>query len=68
MDRSGAMRAIVDRTRERIRSLLNDTQKQKYSTDVSPEVAGPSRADLEHWLDVRDAAERQAPGPSAKEN
>jgi hypothetical protein len=67
-DRSGAMRAIVDRTRERIRSILNETQKQKYSTDVSPELAGPSRADLEHWLEVRDAAATQAPGPPAKEN
>jgi hypothetical protein len=67
-DRSGAMRAIVDRTRERIRSILNDAQKQKYSTDVSTELAGPSRADLEHWLEVRDAAATQAPESSAKEN
>ena len=58
-DRYGAMRAIVDRTRERIRSMLNDAQKQKYSTDVSPELAGPSRADLDHWLEVRDAAAKE---------
>ncbi len=67
-DRYGAMRSIVDRTRERIRSVLNDAQKQKYSTDVSPDLAGPSRGDLDHWLGVRDAAAAQAQEPSAKEN
>ena len=67
-DRSGALRAIVDRTRVRIRDLLNDTQKQKYSTDVSPDLTGASRADLEQWLEARDAAATQAPVPPAKEN
>lgn len=54
-DRTGAMRAIVDRTRERIRDMLNDQQKKQYATDVPREVTAATRADLEHWLDVRDA-------------
>ncbi len=54
-DRTGAMRAIVDRTRERIREMLNDEQKKQYATDVPREVTAATRADLEHWLDVRDA-------------
>jgi hypothetical protein len=54
-DRAGMMRAVVDRTRERIREMLNDEQKKQYATDVPREVTAATRADLEHWLDVRDA-------------
>jgi hypothetical protein len=54
-DRSGAMRAIVDRTRERIRAMLNDEQKKEYAVEVPREVTAATRADLQHWLDVRDA-------------
>ena len=57
-DRAGTMRAIVDRTRERIRGMLNDEQKKQYATDVPREVTAATRADLEHWLDVRDAQRR----------
>jgi hypothetical protein len=68
-DRSGAMRAIVDRTRERIRTILTEAQKKKYSTDVSTQLTGPSREDLDHWLEARDAAEAKAAAePKAKEN
>jgi hypothetical protein len=59
MDRAGAMRAIVDRTRERIRDMLNDEQKKQYATDVPSEVTAATRADLEHWLDVRDAQRKE---------
>ena len=58
-DRAGAMRAIVDRTRERIREMLNDEQKKQYARDVPREVTAATRADLEHWLDVRDAQRRE---------
>jgi hypothetical protein len=58
-DRAGAMSAIVDRTRERIREMLNDEQKKQYATDVPREVTAATRADLEHWLDVRDAQRRE---------
>jgi hypothetical protein len=58
-DRAGTMRAIVDRTRERIREMLNDEQKKQYATDVPREVTAATRADLEHWLDVRDAQRRE---------
>jgi hypothetical protein len=58
-DRAGAMLAIVDRTREKIREMLNDEQKQQYSTEGPREVTAATRADLEHWLDVRDAQRRE---------
>jgi len=58
-DRAGAIRASVDRTRERIRQMLNDEQKKQYSTEVPREVTAATRADLEHWLDVRDAQRRE---------
>jgi hypothetical protein len=58
-DRSGAMRAIVDRTREEIRAMLNDQQKQQYVTAVPRAASTATRADLEHWLDVRDAQRRE---------
>jgi hypothetical protein len=59
MDRAGAMRSIVDRTRERIRDMLNEEQKKQYATDVPSEVTAATRADLEHWLDVRDAQRKE---------
>jgi hypothetical protein len=68
MDRSAAMKGIIDRTRSQIRSILTDTQKQKYPSEVSPELTGPTRADLEHWLDLRDAAAAQTPESAVKEN
>jgi hypothetical protein len=58
-DHAGAMSAIVDRTREKIREILNDGQKKQYSTEVPREVTAATRADLEHWLDVRDAQRRE---------
>ena len=58
-DRAGVIRAIVDRTRERIREMLNDDQKKQYTIDVPQEVTAATRADLEHWLDVRDAQRRE---------
>ena len=58
-DRAGAMRAIADRTREKIREMLNEEQKKQYSTEVPREVTAATRADLEHWLDVRDAQRRE---------
>ena len=58
-DRTGAMRAIVDRTREQIRLMLNDEQKKQYVTVVPHQVTAATRADLEHWLDVRDAQRRE---------
>lgn len=54
-DHTGAMRAIVDRTRQNIRAMLNEEQKRQYSTEVPREVTAATRADLEHWLQVRDA-------------
>jgi hypothetical protein len=57
-DRTGAIRALVDRTRERIREMLNDEQKKQYSTAVPHEITAATRADLEHWLEVRDAQRR----------
>lgn len=59
MDRTGAMQAIVERTRQRVREMLNDEQKKQYAKDVPSEVTAATRGDLEHWLDVRDAQRRE---------
>jgi hypothetical protein len=58
-DHAGAMRAIVDRTRENIRAMLNEEQKKQYSTEVPGEVTAATRADLERWLQVRDAQRKE---------
>jgi hypothetical protein len=57
-DRTGAMLAMVDRTRERIHEMLNDEQKKQYATEVPREMTAATRADLERWLEVRDAQRR----------
>lgn len=58
-DRTGAIRAVVDRTRERIREMLNAGQKKQYSTEVPREVTAATQADLQHWLEVRDAQRKE---------
>ena len=58
-DRVEAMRAIMDRTRGKIRALLNDEQKKQYGSDAPHEVTAATRADLEYWLDVRDAQRKE---------
>ena len=59
VDWAGATAAIVNRTKERIRAMLNDEQKKKYSVDVPRDGLGPAQADLQHWIDLQDSKRLQ---------
>ena len=50
--RIAATRAIGDKTAERIRAVLDDAQREKYSKPRPPGVAaGGTSADLATWID-----------------
>jgi len=57
-DRVGLNVAIQDRTKARIRAILNEDQKKKYSTDVPRDMTAPAQADLKHWMDVQESKRR----------
>ena len=48
-DRVGQVRAIVDRTREQIRSMLSDEQRKKYPGVTPTDLLGPTHTDLDYW-------------------
>ena len=53
-DRVGASLAIMDQTKARIRAMLNEEQRKKYSTDVPREQTAPAQADLQHWMQLQE--------------
>ncbi len=61
---TGAMLAIYDKTRARIRAMLNDEQKKKYPAAVPREQTAPAQADLQHWLQLQDSKRKQDEEPS----
>jgi hypothetical protein len=48
--RVAATRAIVDKTADRIRAVLNDEQREKYIKPLPPEARETNPADLESYL------------------
>ena len=58
-DVTGTMLAIYDQTKARIRAMLNDEQKKKYSADVPHGDLAPAQADLKHWMDLQESKRRQ---------
>jgi hypothetical protein len=50
---------IVDQTKTRIRAILSDEQKGKYSTDVPREMTATAQADLQHWMQIQESNRRQ---------
>ena len=62
VDVAGTSLAIYDQTRVRIRAMLNDEQKQKYSAEVPRGELAPAQADLLHWMDLQDEKRRQGKG------
>ena len=58
-DLNGMMLAVYDQTKARIRALLTDEQRQKYSVDVPRGDLAPAQADLRHWLDLQESKRRQ---------
>jgi hypothetical protein len=59
-DRVGLTLAILERTREQIRAMLNDEQKKKYPASVTRELIAPADADT--WLKLM----QPAAGPGAR--
>jgi len=57
-DVAGATLAIYDQSKARIRAILNDEQRKKYSADVPREGLAPAQADLQHWMDLQEAKRR----------
>jgi hypothetical protein len=49
-DRQGAVKAILDRTGDRIRAMLNDEQRLKYQAKVPRGVTSAGQADVEYWM------------------
>ena len=49
-DRIGPTIAIMERTRDEIRVILTDEQRQRYPAAAPRDQLGPATADLDHWL------------------
>jgi hypothetical protein len=49
-DRVGPMLAILERTREEIRAMLNEEQRKKYPAPLPHGSTAPANADLDHWM------------------
>lgn len=58
-DVAGTTLAIYGQTKARIRAMLNDEQKKKYSADVPRAGLAPAQADLKHWMDLQESKRRQ---------
>jgi hypothetical protein len=61
-DRTGPTLAIIDRTRNEIRAMLNDEQKKKYPAAVPRDSLAPANADTEYWLRLIQSVPRQDAG------
>ena len=61
-DRVGPALAIIDRTRDEIRAMLNEEQTKKYPAALPRESLGPANADLEHWMRQTQPAQGAGPG------
>lgn len=56
---TGMTMAIYDQSKGRIRAMLNDEQKKKYSADVPRDDLAPAQADLKHWMGLQESKRRQ---------
>ena len=64
VDVTGTTLAIYDQTKARIRAMLNDEQKKKYSADVPREQTALAQADLQHWMELQESRRKQDDGAS----
>jgi succinate dehydrogenase flavin-adding protein (antitoxin of CptAB toxin-antitoxin module) len=60
-DRTRPTLAILDRTREQIRAMLNEEQKKKYPAAVPRNSVGPAHADADYWLRMTQQQPKQEP-------
>ena len=58
-DMTGAMLAIYDQSRARIRAMLNEEQLKKYPAVVPREQTAPAQADLQHWMQLQESKRKQ---------
>jgi hypothetical protein len=58
-DATGTAMAIYGQTKGRIRAMLNDEQKIKYSADVPRDTLAPAKADLQHWMQMQESSRKQ---------
>jgi hypothetical protein len=58
-DMTGAMLAIYDQSRARIRAMLNEEQLKKYPAAVPREQTAPAQADLQHWMQLQESKRKQ---------
>jgi len=49
-DRVGPMLAILDRTREEIRAMLNEEQRKNYPAAVPRDSTAPANVDVDYWM------------------
>jgi hypothetical protein len=63
-DRVTPTRAVLERTREEIRAMLNEEQRKKYPAAIPQEGLAPARADVEHWIDLTQPGAPQRAGPA----
>jgi Spy/CpxP family protein refolding chaperone len=64
VDWPSATATIVDQTKSRIRAILTDAQRTKYSSDVPREQTAPAQADLQHWMQLQETKRQQDDGAS----
>jgi hypothetical protein len=62
VDWAAATVAISDQTKARIRALLSDRQREKYTSDVPREQTAPAQADLGHWMQIQESNRRRDDG------
>jgi hypothetical protein len=63
-DVAGTTLAIYGQTKARIRAMLNDEQRSKYSADVPRDTLAPAQADLQHWMKMQESKRQQDSGDS----
>lgn len=62
VDVTGTTMAIYAQTKARIRVMLNDEQRKKYSADVPHDTLAPAQADLQHWMQMQEIKRKQDGG------
>jgi len=61
-DRTGPMLAILENTREQIRSMLTEEQRKKYQVTVPRDMTAPAQTDVDYWLRLTQPAGRKPGG------
>jgi len=63
-DRVAPTLAILDRSREQIRGMLNEEQKAKYGAALPRNEVAPAHADVDFWMRLTQPPAPDASGPA----